>query len=391
MDTEQKLKQWQQAGLLEQETAERILAFEKRQPTPKKLPLLLMIGLIFLSLAIFSFVAANWQAIPDLAKVLLMLALMWLFYTIAHFSEKKAFGSPLLFRVIGLAMFGAALLTAAQTFHFPLANSVLPWAMFLATLAHYFYWRHLIYSVIGFFFGALVLLSFMPDIGWLEWIIFIAVALAWFYFSKESAPVAFSWILLFSSGFMLWGLVDYDSAVWPIWTLFALVLLLLIVPETKQRMIRPLYLIAAGMLIVVYLAVRGQTFIGLVDESQLGEAIALAVAGIGVLLLSFFKFRSLMWVAVPGIIGLLLFDETAIGLAVAAELSALAYLIIAQRQNEPVGLGFVYFIVVQFVIYIIYAWERLDMSVFFLIGALLLFLLSAVAWWINRRKEGVKP
>lgn len=142
---------------------------------------------------------------------------------------------------------------------------------------------------------------------------------------------------------------------------------------------------------MVYLAVRGQTFIGLVDESQLGEAIALAVAGIGVLLLSFFKFRSLMWVAVPGIIGLLLFDETAIGLAVAAELSALAYLIIAQRQNEPVGLGFVYFIVVQFVIYIIYAWERLDMSVFFLIGALLLFLLSAVAWWINRRKEGVKP
>lgn len=391
MDTEQKLKQWQQAGLLEQETAERILAFEKRQPTPRKLPLLLMIGLIFLSLAIFSFIAANWQAIPDLAKVLLMLALMWVFYTLAHFSEKKAFGSPLLFRVIGLAMFGASLLTAAQTFHFPLANSVLPWAMFIATLAHYFYWKHLIYSVIGFFFGASVLISFMPDIGWLEWIIFIAAALAWFYFSKEFAPVAFSWILLFASGFMLWGLVDYDSLVWPIWTLFALVLLLLVVPENKQQMIRPLYLITAGMLLVVYLAVRGQTFIELVDESHVGEAIALAIAGIGVLILSFFKFRSLMWIAIAGAIGLLLFDETAIGLAVVAELSALAYLIIAQRQNKPLGLGFVYFIIVQFVIYIIYAWERLDMSLFFLIGALLLFLLSAVAWWINRRKEGVTP
>lgn len=390
MDTEQKLKQWQEAGLLDSETAERISVFEKRQPAPKKLPLLLMIGLIFFSLAIFSFIAANWQAIPDLAKVLVMLTLMWLFYTIAYFSEKKAFGSPLLFRVIGLAMFGATLLVAAQTFHFPLANSLLPWIMFLAALAHYFYWRNLIYSVIGFFFGATVLLSFLPDIGWVEWVLFIAVAVTWFYFSKTFAPVAFSWLLLFASGFMLWGLVEYDSLLWPIWTLFALVLLLLIVPENKQRQIRPFYLLTAGMLLVVYLAVRGQTFISLVDESHMAEAIALAAAAFGVLVLSFFKFRSLLWIAVPGLIGLLLFDETAIGLAVVAELSALGYLIIAQRQNEPLGLGFVYFIVVQFVIYIIYAWERLDMSLFFLIGALLLFLLSAIAWWINRRKEGVE-
>ena len=189
---------------------------------------------------------------------------------------------------------------------------------------------------------------------------------------------------------MLWWLVDYDSLLWPIWTLFALVLLLLIVPANKQQMIRPFYLLLAGMLLIAYLAVRGQTFISLVDESHMIEAIALALVAIGVLALSFFKFRSLIWVAVPGTIGLLLFDETAIGLAVVAELSGLAYLIIAQRQNEPLGLGFVYFIIVQFVIYIIYAWERLDMSLFFLIGALLLFLLSAIAWWINRRKEGVK-
>ncbi|TWT07136.1 DUF2157 domain-containing protein [Planococcus sp. CPCC 101016] len=390
MNTDQKLRQWQEAGLMDSETAERILAFEKRQPTPRKLPLLLIVGLIFFSLAVFSFIAANWQAIPDLAKVLLMLGLMWLFYSIAHFSQKKAVGHPLLFRVIGLAMFGATLLTAAQTFHFPLANSLLPWAMFLASLAHYFYWRNLIYSVIAFLFGGAVLISFLPDIGWTEWGIFVIITAAWFYFSKSFAPVAFSWILLFASGFMLWGLVDYDSSLWPIWTLFALVLLLLIVPENKQRTIRPLYLIAAGMLLVVYLAVRGQTFISIIDESHMAEAIALAFAGIGIFALSFFKFRSITWVAVPGAIGLLLYEETAIGLAVVAELAGLAYLILAQRQNEPLGLGFVYFIIVQFVIYIIYAWERLDMSLFFLIGALLLFLLSAMAWWINRRKEGAK-
>lgn len=390
MDTEQKLNQWQQAGLLDRETAEQILAFEKRQPAPKKLPLLLMIGLIFFALAIFSFIAANWQAIPDLAKVLLMLVLMWMFYSISYFSEKKAFGSPLFFRVIGLAMFGATLLVAAQTFHFPLANSALPWAMYLAALAHFFYWRNLIYSVIGFLFGAAVLMSFLPDIGWLEWAIFIAITAAWFYFSNSFAPVAFSWILLYASGFMLWGLVDYNSSLWPIWTLFALVPFLFIVTENKRQMIQPLYLLIAGMLVVVYLTVRGQTFISIIDAGHVAETIALAAVGIGVFLLCFFKYRSLIWIAVPGTIGLLLFDETAIGLAVVAEVSALAYLIVAQRRNETLGLGFVYFMVVQFVIYIIYAWDRLDMSIFFLIGALLLFLLSAAAWWINRRKEGGK-
>ncbi|AQU80150.1 hypothetical protein AJGP001_13055 [Planococcus faecalis] len=389
MDTEKKIKQWQQASLIDQDTVDRLLAFEKRQPAPKKLPLLLMIGFIFFSLAVFSFIAANWQLIPDGAKVGLMLSLMWLFYSVAYFSEKQAFGYPLLFRVIGLAMFGATLLTVAQTFHFPLANSFLPWALFLAAIAHYFYWRHVIYSVLGFFFGAAVLISFVPEIGWLEWSVFIVIAAAWFYFSRTFASLAFSWMLLFASGFMLWILVDYNSTLWPIWTLFALVLLFAIIPENKQRMMRPLYLITAGMLIVVYLAIRGQTFIGLIDKSHFAEAVALAFAGIAVLLFSFFKFRSLMWIALPGTIGLLLYDETAIGLAVVAELGGLAYLIMAQRQNQPLGLGFVYFIVVQFVIYIIYAWERLDMSLFFLLGALLLFLLSAVAWWINRRKEGV--
>ncbi len=389
METEKKLRQWQQAELLDQDTVTRILAFEKRQPVPKKIPLLLMIGLIFFALAVFSFIAANWQLIPDVAKVLIMLALMWLFYTIAHFSAKKSFGYPILFRVIGLAMFGATLLTAAQTFHFPLANSFLPWALFVAALAHYVYWRHLTYAVIGFFFGASVLLSFMPDIGWFEWIFFIIITLAWFYVSTSFIPVAFSWLLLFASGFMLWGLVDYESFLWPIWTLFALVALFVSSPENKQHMIRPFYLTTGGILVVVYLAIRGQSFISLINQSHWAEAIALAIIGIVLLAIGYFNFRALMWLAIPGLIGLLLFDQSAIGLAVLAELSGLAFLIIAQRRNEPLGGGFVYFIVVQFVIYIIYAWERLDMSLFFLIGALLLFLLSGTAWWINRKKEGV--
>ena len=388
METERKLVQWRNEGLLDQAAFDRIMAFEKRQPQKKKVPLLLVIGLIFFALAVFSFIAANWQLIPDLLKVAMVVLLMWIFYILAYFSEKKHFGRPIIFRLLGLAMFAASILVAAQTFHFSTSNSVLPWAIFIAALAHYFYWRHFAYAVVAFIFGISTLTSFLPFTSWLEWGIFVAVALAWFFFSKDNASMIFSWMLLFFSGLTLWDLVEYNSPFWPVWTLFALALLLFIIPADKQRLLSPLYLVFGAIMLVVYLAVRGETELSLVDLNW-PESIALAVTGLVVLVVTYIKFRPIMWIALLGATGLLLFDETAIGLAIVAELSALAYLIIAQRQDKPLALGFVYFIVVQFVIYFIYAWERLDMSLFFLIGALLLFALSGIAWWLNRKREGV--
>lgn len=390
MDEKRKLIQWRDAGLIDQEAIDRILAYEKRQPQKKKLPLLLVIGLIFFALAVFSFIAANWQAIPDLLKVALAVLLIWIFYGLADYSAKKQFGEPVIFRLLGIAMFAASIIITAQTFHFSLSNSLLPWALFIAALAHFFYWRHLAYTVVAFIFGIATLVSFVPGAGWLEWGIFIAIAFGWFYFGKDEASLRFSWMLLFFSGLVLWDLVEYNSPLWPIWTLFVLVALLLLVPKEKQRLLTPLYLLFGAAQLIVYLAVRGETELSLVDLNW-PEAIALAVLGIGVAALAYVKFRPVMWIGILGFIGILLFDETAIALAIVAELSALAYLVIAQRQDRPLALGFVYFIIVQFVIYVIYAWERLDMSLFFLIGALLLFALSGIAWRLNRKKEGVSP
>lgn len=390
MDEKRKLIQWRDAGLIDQAAIDRILAYEKRQPQKKKLPLLLVIGLIFFALAVFSFIAANWQAIPDLLKVALAVLLIWIFYGLADYSAKKQFGEPVIFRLLGIAMFAASIIITAQTFHFSLSNSLLPWALFIAALAHFFYWRHLAYTVVAFIFGIATLVSFVPGAGWLEWGIFIAIAFGWFYFGKDEASLRFSWMLLFFSGLVLWDLVEYNSPLWPVWTLFVLVALLLLVPKEKQRLLTPLYLLFGAAQLVVYLAVRGETELSLVDLNW-PEAIALAVLGIGVAALAYVKFRPVMWIGILGFIGILLFDETAIALAIVAELSALAYLVIAQRQDRPLALGFVYFIIVQFVIYVIYAWERLDMSLFFLIGALLLFALSGIAWRLNRKKEGVSP
>lgn len=387
MEIERKLKRWQEEGLINEATADKIRAFEHQQPAPSKLPLLLVIGLIFFSLAVFSFIAANWQVMPAFAKIGLVLFLMWLFYSFGQLAERKRFSRPHIFRIIGLAMFGASIIVTIQTFHLSLETSIIGWALFITSLVHYFYWKHNVYAIIAFIFGLQLLSSFAGSIGWVEWICFIAAALAWFYFSRASSSVVFSWLLLFGAGLLLWSLIDYESKLWPIWTLFALVPLLLIAPPAKEKLLRPFYLIAGGLQLIIYLAIRGEAEL-MLTKLNLGESLALFAAAIGIFALYFFRFRPLVWIAALGPVGLLLFDDKAIGLAILAELTGLAYLAVAHRRNEPLGLGFVYFILVQFVLYFIYAWERLDMSLFFLVGALLLFALSGIAWWINRKKAG---
>ncbi|MBT2581545.1 DUF2157 domain-containing protein [Planococcus sp. ISL-109] len=387
MEWDRKLAQWRSEGLIDQEAVERIQAFETRQPKKRKLPLLLIIGLIFFALAVFSFIAANWQAIPPIAKVGMVVLLMWIFYVLAHFSEKKHFGHPIIFRILGYTMFGASLVVAGQAFHLGTSSSIVPWALFIAALAHFFTWRHTAFTIISFISGISILSAAAPGVGFIEWGLFIAVTLAWFFLSKDGPAMIFSWLLLLGSGFLVWSIWDIDSPLVPIWTLFALVPLMLIVPKDKQKLLAPLYLITGGIQLVTFLAIRGESDMRFVELNMI-ESVILAVVGAGIFVLAFFRFRSLMWLGVLGFVGFMLYDETAIALAIVAELTALAYLIIAQRQDKPLAMGFVYFIVVQFVIYVIYAWERLDMSLFFLIGAILLFVLSGIAWWLNRKKEG---
>lgn len=385
-DWQHKIREWQQAGLVDQATVDAITTYEQKQPQKRKIPLLLTIGLIFLTLAVFSFIAANWGAIPDVLKTVTFLAFMWVAYGIAVFSEKRKMGQPILFYVTGYAFFIAAVLVTLQTFHLPVANSVLPWLAYLAALAHVYLIKHPVFSIASFIAGTLLLLSFLPDVGWIEWGAFVFITLAHFYYSQRPEANAFSFIHLFGAGLILWVLVEYESALWPIWTLFALTGLLFL-SEQKKIVVQPLLQVFAAITGIGYLIVRGETNLDLVDLTYLESGFLLAV-GIALAVVLWKWHRTVAWISILGLIGFLLYDDTAIGLAILAEIVAFGYLILAQREGRSLRAGFLFFILIQFVIYFIYAWQRLDMALFFLLGAILLFVLAGIGWWLNRKKEG---
>lgn len=385
-DWQHKVREWQQAGLVDQATVDAITTYEQKQPQKRKIPLLLTIGLIFLTLAVFSFIAANWGAIPDVLKTVTLLAFMWVAYGIAVFSEKRKMGQPVLFYVAGYAFFIAAVLVTLQTFHLPVANSVLPWLAYLAALAHVYLIKHPVFSIASFIAGTLLLLSFLPDVGWIEWGAFVLITLAHFYYSQRPEANAFSFIHLFGAGLILWVLVEYESALWPIWTVFALTGLLFL-SEQKKVVVQPLLQLVAAITGIGYLIARGETNLDLVDLTYLESGFLLAV-GIALAVVLWKWHRPVAWISILGLIGFLLYDETAIGLAILAEIVAFGYLILAQREGRSLRGGFLFFILIQFVIYFIYAWQRLDMALFFLLGAILLFVLAGIGWWLNRKKEG---
>lgn len=385
-DWHQKLSEWQRAGLLDDVTVANISAYENKQPQKKKIPLLLTVGLIFFTLAIFSFIAANWNVIPDILKTVTVLIFMWIAYVLADFSVKRHFGYPILFQFLGYVLFLAAVLVTLQTFHLATTNSVLPWFAYIAALVHLYVYRHTLFAVISFIAGIFLLMSFVPDVGWVEWLVFVAVTAFHFFKVERPEAVAFSFLHLFGAGLTLWALIEYDSALWAVWTVFALAIVVWAVPQ-KAYLTKPLLQVIAGLTGIGYLIARGETDLSLVDVNTL-ESSLLLVAGVSIASLLWKEHRDIVWISILGVMGFLLLDDTAIALAVLAELVGLGYLVIAQKQDRSLRGGFIFFILIQFVIYFIYAWQRLDMSLFFLIGAILLFALAGIGWWLGRKKEG---
>ncbi|AFS69374.1 DUF2157 domain-containing protein [Exiguobacterium antarcticum] len=391
-----KLMEWQQAGLIDAETIERIKDYETHRQKKQRVPLLLIIGLTFVGLALLSFLAANWQVIPALIKIGLVLVIMVSCYVFADLSERRAIWNPVTFRILGLVAFVGALIVTVQSFHMSMQGSFIGWAVFVAALAHFFTWRHTAYAVFAFI-ASLNILTAGGGFGseqatFLDWtsiVFLVLVSLAWFYFSQSLPSLVFSWLVLYFSGLELFVLVSYDGVLWPIWTLFILVPLLLVVKhDVHRQFLYHLYLVVAAINSLVYLTVRAETTNASIPW---GEAIVLAVFGVAIGYLIYQKFRPLLWLLPLGLFGLLWFDEQAILIAALVEIIAFVYLIEQERRGHRLTIAFVYFIAVQLTIYFIYAWDRLDMSLFFLVGALLVFFVAGVLWWVRKRREGGVP
>jgi uncharacterized membrane protein len=117
---DRELARWEKAGWVGAEGAAAIRAdLEARSRTgPRLAGILAILGAVLLGFAAMSFVAANWPAMPKLARLALLFCALWASYG----------GAAALFRrgldgfahaavLLGIAVYGAAIMLIAQMYH----------------------------------------------------------------------------------------------------------------------------------------------------------------------------------------------------------------------------------------------------------------------------------
>lgn len=130
---------WIERGWVTPANAELILKASEERPTARRMPVILAIlGAVLIGFAAMSFVAANWNEIPKLVKLMMIFGAMWAAWIAAIMLEKRNHPAYAQAAVLaGLALFGAGIMLIAQIYHIVTDDpaGVLAWAIAALTAA----------------------------------------------------------------------------------------------------------------------------------------------------------------------------------------------------------------------------------------------------------------
>jgi uncharacterized membrane protein len=130
---ERDVSRWQAAGWIGDTGAAAIRTdLASRKPPFGAAAILAMLGAVLFGFAVMSFVAANWNAMSKLARLLLLLATLWACYGGAAWLFRRQLPMFAQAAVLGgIAVYGASIMLISQMYHMEGSppNAVLLWAL----------------------------------------------------------------------------------------------------------------------------------------------------------------------------------------------------------------------------------------------------------------------
>lgn len=165
ISVERLVERWQQEGLIDAVTASRLNADLEKRATGFSLgAVLATLGGLLLGAAVIMLVAANWQDMPRLMRIGLVLALIWIGYLGGAWRQArgdKLFSSALY--VVGAASFGAGIALVGQMYHVSgdVHSAAVYWA--LGVLASAFLLRAPVLAAFGAGVACFYLSTFVFD------------------------------------------------------------------------------------------------------------------------------------------------------------------------------------------------------------------------------------
>jgi uncharacterized membrane protein len=383
-------EQWLKEGLIQKDQFEQIL---NRYPVKSSKSLLPIFASILIGLGILTFIGANWDMIPRLLKLLIIIISMTTFYLIGSNRTEKG-DTPLGHALIGLGIvtFGAGLILVSQMFHFTFdnASNFILWSFgSLCMLALYRSKFIFLLSVIIIIVGQIYSVSEYHSFSYIL-ALFLVFGIGHFVYHR--ANELFSTV--FAISLLITGLVfvinENISYMWL--TVFTLVLMLL--AEVPNRTLAFLPMKVSGFIFQLFLVCFNifmmDNLIHYEPEQIPTSLLYYSVLFLLSILYLYIVYKIKDWNKVLYLILFLPAFLLGVNADVTSILLLFLFAILAlivgyqYQLREYVNTGTFVFLVGTFVGYIQLAWDFMPKSLFFLSGGILLFALS---WLLERRRR----
>lgn len=379
---EKESAQWTKKGIITEEQRDQILAKYERTNTSI---VLISFAVLFVSIGILLFAFSDWSAVSPLIRIIMLTIVMIVLYLSGYLLfEKNMPKYGISFVVLGYMFFGATLSLISSAYQVP----------------NFTDYQFIIWAIVGL---GLVYLYRQPSLlaaGLLvviigQWIIidglsltsFVLLAIYLFGYFHFVFHLPNRWTnIIFSLGlishtmaYMMELNLDYY---WFIPMILIIYIISLILPVSSLKNIL-LYISLIAIFIVHFFEV-----IFLVDFDanhyylplEQSFIIFLIITTIAFLIIIFLTKAHFHWANILLFFPFIVIDLPAFFILVVMFIVALYWIMITYKQsmNDYIPLSMTIFIISTLAAYIQYGWNTMDRSLFFIIGGILLFLISYV-------------
>ncbi|KIL38629.1 hypothetical protein SD70_25415 [Gordoniibacillus kamchatkensis] len=386
-------RRWVEQGIITPEQHQQIMElYGEKKRAAGLLPLL---GGLLVGLGILSFTAANWQGMPQLMRLLLLIAVMAGCYGAGEALSKKGHSKTgIAFIGLGLLSFGAGIVLTAQMFHLEAydATSWIVWGC-AGLLSTFLYRSRFLFTISAALFTAAQLYS-VTEFHQFSYAAFAIglVGLGGYVWRRQDSYQVWQFSLSFIAQSVMLVAVHDWKFLWTAVPVMALYTLGDALPNRKAFHPLQTAVLAAVFLFdwfVVLFMGKGD-FLAVRHDWLPAAAPFLAVMALLLLASVVLKLRSgrgitaIEWLLVP----VLLYVGHAVDAIYVIVLFVFSLYVLwrgyAEEWRLKINLGTVLFLIGTMTAYGKLTWDFMDKSLFFVVGGALLL---AVGWLLNRRKR----
>ncbi|SHG22265.1 DUF2157 domain-containing protein [Ornithinibacillus halophilus] len=382
-------KKWVAKDIITDDQLEQILGLYKKKDANY---IIILFAVLLTGIGILTFIMSDWARVPHFSRVLVIIGAFIGLYMVGDFLHRKR--SELMgisFIILGYIVFGAGMLLTISIYSVEIYSAwpFIIWS--LVGLALYFVYEHKLIFVLGMIVTTVGQFYNGLEFGSFNWIIWIVLLVGYLHFVYHHANYLFGYLFGISISLQMIVLVMANQQEYYWLVLYFLIFYLVagLLPKESLKIS-----LKYTSLISIFIFSMYETFFLQEEfwhgniEHQLSFIILWGVLIVAGLIIKIRTKNTIETIDLLLFLPIFYLPFSSLVSLISMFLFSLLWLLIGYRKedNEKVLLGTVAFLLTTFTAYIQFAWDAMNKSLFFLVGGLLLFILS---FFLERQRRSM--